>query len=213
MRKASFSICPEGACAIGVSAFSALLFALLDIAWLAILFWILFLFSVHFFRDPERVAPLEDNVAGSPADGTVIRIEKRPDPFDGSSRTCISIFMSIFNVHVNRAPVDCQVEAIRYMPGKFFNASLDKASEDNERCAWLLRGNDGASWSMVQIAGLIARRIVCRADAGERLTLGQRLGMIRFGSRVDLYLPADYAPAVEIGAKVYGGETIIARKK
>lgn len=213
MRKASFSICPEGACAIGVTAFSALLFAMLDIAWAALLFWLLFLFSLHFFRDPERVAPLEEHAAASPADGTVIRIEERPDPFGGGPRTCVSIFMSVFNVHVNRAPVDCAVEAIRYFPGKFFNASLDKASEDNERCAWQLCDNDGKRWCMVQIAGLVARRIVCRAEPGDRLARGQRLGMIRFGSRVDLYLPPDYAPAVKKGAKVFGGETIIARKK
>lgn len=212
MRKPGFSICPEGAAAIGISAFSALVFAILGIAWVSILFWLFFLFSMHFFRDPERVPPENKDDAASPADGTVIRVAEKTSPF-GESAICISIFMSVFNVHVNRSPVNCVVEKIRYIPGKFFNASFDKASEDNERCAWLLQQNDGNRWCMVQIAGLIARRIVCRAEPGDHLTKGERLGMIRFGSRVDLYLPPDYAPAVEKGARVFGGETVIARKK
>ena len=212
MRKPGFAICPEGFAAIGLCAFSAIFFALLEIEWAALLFWLLLLFALHFFRDPERVAPEENDVAASPADGTIVRIAEKIDPF-GESATCISIFMSVFNVHVNRAPVNCTVQAIRYFSGKFFNASLDKASEDNERCAWLLAGSDGSRWCMVQIAGLIARRIVCRAEPGDRLERGERLGMIRFGSRVDLYLPPDYMPAVQKGDKVFGGETIIARKK
>lgn len=212
MRKGNVALCPEGAAAIAITAFSALIFAILSWPVLAVLCWILFIFSMHFFRDPERVAPQERGVACSPADGTVIRIEKRMDPFGGSERQCISIFMSIFNVHVNRAPVNCIVKAIRYHEGLFFNASFDKASSDNERCSWLLQGEDGEQWTLVQIAGLIARRIVCRAKVGEELVMGERIGMIRFGSRVDLYLPSDYSPAIETGARVYGGQTIIARK-
>lgn len=178
----------------------------------ALVFWILFLFSMHFFRDPDRVKPQGKDVACSPADGTVVSIENRDNPFGGPQLQCISIFMSVFNVHVNRAPVDCQVSEIRYFSGLFFNASLDKASKDNERCAWLLRDKSGNEWVMVQIAGLIARRIVCRAEPGDELGMGERLGMIRFGSRVDLYLPAGYVPAISKGAKVFGGETVIARK-
>ena len=212
MRIPSKSICPEGFGALMASAFSAILFALLEMPWIALLFWLAFLFSLHFFRDPERVPPAGDNLAASPADGTVVRIGEQESPF-GEKAVCISIFMSVFNVHVNRSPVSCTVEAIRYFPGKFFNASLDKASRDNERCAWLLADEKNNLWCMVQIAGLVARRIVCRAEPGDQLFRGQRLGMIRFGSRVDLYLPAGYAPAVETGSKVFGGETIIARKK
>ena len=212
MRKPGFAICPEGAATIGLCAFSALLFAILEIEWLALLFWILGLFALHFFRDPERVTPYEKDVAASPADGKIIRIAEKTDPF-GNTALCLSIFMNVFNVHVNRAPIDCTVKAIRYFPGKFFNASLDKASTDNERCAWLLDAKDGSRWCMVQIAGLIARRIVCRAEPGDNLACGERLGMIRFGSCVDLYLPASYEPAVRIGDKVFGGETVIARKK
>lgn len=212
MRKPNIALCPEGATAIGICAFSTIVFAIMGWPVPALIFWILCLFSIHFFRDPERVVPNEPGVACSPADGKVIRIEKRKDPFGGTDKTCISIFMSVFNVHVNRAPVNCVVKAIRYHSGLFINASFDKASSDNERCAWLLEGSEKESWTMVQIAGLIARRIVARAQPGDQLAMGERLGMIRFGSRVDLYLPSDYSPAIELGAKVYGGETIIARK-
>lgn len=178
----------------------------------ALIFWTLCWFSLHFFRDPERVTPVGNGIAVSPADGKVIRMAMRPDPFDGQPRQCISIFMSIFNVHVNRAPVDCTVKGIKYFPGKFINASFDKASEDNERCAWQLEDAASTNWSMVQIAGLVARRIVCRAAISDHLARGERLGMIRFGSRVDLYLPEGYSPAIKLGDKVFGGETIIARK-
>lgn len=212
MRKGNVAICPEGVAAIAISAFSALIFAILSWPVLSLLCWLLFLFSMHFFRDPERVAPMGKGVACSPADGTVIRIEKRIDPFGGCEKQCISIFMSIFNVHVNRAPVNCEVKAIRYHEGLFFNASFDKASSDNERCSWLLEEENGEQWTLVQIAGLVARRIVCRAHVGEKLVMGERIGMIRFGSRVDLYLPSDYSPAIEKGDHVYGGQTIIARK-
>lgn len=212
MRKANWALCPEGFTAIGCTAFSAILFAVLDWQILALLCWVLFLFSLHFFRDPERVIPQEKDVACSPADGTVIRIAERADPFSGSSKQCISIFMSVFNVHVNRAPVACLVKAARYHSGLFLNASFEKASSDNERCAWLLEEANGDKWTMVQIAGLIARRIVPRAQPGDELQMGQRIGMIRFGSRVDLYLPSDYAPAIEPGSKVFGGETVIARR-
>lgn len=212
MRKASFSICPEGAAAIGFSVFSGLLFAIMDWWIPALIFWVFAFFSLHFFRDPERVPPEAAGAVASPADGTIIKIESRPDPFDGDPRETISIFMNIFNVHVNRAPVNCQVKAIRYIPGAFFNASFDKASADNERCLWKLQAQDGKSFTMVQIAGLVARRIVCRAEKGDQLGIGERMGMIRFGSRVDLYLPAGYSATVNLKDRVYAGETMIARK-
>jgi phosphatidylserine decarboxylase len=120
--------------------------------------------------------------------------------------------MNVFSVHVNRSPVEAKVEAIRYHPGKFLNASFDKASTDNERCAYLLRDADGKSWTMIQIAGLIARRIVCRTDEGDRLARGQRYGLIRFGSRVDLFIPAGYTPACVVGDRVFAAQSIVARQ-
>ena len=156
--------------------------------------------------------PSEDDIAVSPADGRVIRVEPKADPITGEVRPCISIFMNVFNVHVNRSPVAGRVEAIRYFPGKFFNAALDKASTDNERCAYLVRDDGGRSWVMVQVAGLIARRIVCRVEEGDTLARGERYGMIRFGSRVDLYLPPDYSAVVANGDVVAAGESILARK-
>lgn len=212
MRKASFALAPEGAASIGLSSFSGIFFAILGWWAPALAAWLLTFFCMHFFRDPERVAPEEKDVAASPADGTIVSIESVEEPFSGKPATRISVFMSVFNVHVNRAPVACDVRVIRYIPGAFFNASLDKASSKNERCLWLLEDKAGQTWTMVQIAGLIARRIVARAEPGDTLTLGERLGMIRFGSRVDLYLPSGYVPAVKLKDKVYAGETIIARK-
>lgn len=212
MHKPHTAICPEGAAAIGFTAFSALLCSILQWWAPAIVFWGLCWFSLHFFRDPQRVAPQAPGLAVSPADGTVIRIAQRPDPFSGEPVQCISIFMSVFNVHINRAPVACEVKSINYIPGKFFNASFDKASEHNERCAWLMEDEEGKNWTIVQIAGLIARRIVAWAEPEDELARGQRLGMIRFGSRVDLYLPVGYVPSVDMGAKVFGGQTIVARK-
>ena len=167
-------------------------------------------FSLYFFRDPERVAPREAALATSPADGRVLHVHSRPDPLTGAERTCISIFMSVFNVHVNRVPLDCEIVDIRYWPGKFFNASFDKASTDNERCAYRLRDKSSGEWTMVQIAGLIARRIVCRVQVGDCLEKGERFGMIRFGSRVDLYLPSSHKPAVSVGDRVVAGQTVIA---
>ncbi len=212
MRKRHYAVCPEGFPAIGISAFSALIFAILSWPVLSVICWLLFLFSMHFFRDPERIPPQERGVACSPADGTVVKIAMMEDPFGGEPKQCISIFMSVFNVHVNRAPVSCVVLAIKYFEGLFINASFDKASSGNERCSWLLEDDEGDKWTMTQIAGLVARRITPMAHVGEKLSMGERIGMIRFGSRVDLYLPSDYSPAVEIGAKVYGGQTIIARE-
>ena len=212
MRPAYISITAEGWPCIGLTAFSSVIFALLGCWPMSLLFLLLCWFSCHFFRDPERVTPQEAGLCVSPADGKVIRIEPRTDPITGERRTCISVFMNIFSVHVNRAPVTGTVEAIRYFPGKYVNAAWDKAATDNERCAYLLREADGPAWTMVQIAGLIARRIVCRVGEGETLTRGERFGMIRFGSRVDLYVPEAYSVATKIGEQVYAGESVLARK-
>lgn len=212
MRKACIGITPEGAPSIGLSALSALIFALLGCWVLAVLFLLLTFFCCNFFRDPERVVPRADGLAVSPADGKVIKITAMPDPFDNKPRTCICVFMNVFNVHVNRSPVAGTVKAIAYHEGKFLNASWDKASHDNERCAYSVEEPGGATWSMVQIAGLVARRIVCRVDEGDALSRGERFGMIKFGSRVDLYLPEGYEPKVNVGDKVLAGQSVLAAR-
>lgn len=212
MNKPGIGLAPEGAPIIGLLTVLSLCFAILD-WWPVTLVALLALwFSVHFFRDPERVIPQEEGLAVSPADGRIIRIESRTDPMNGETRQCISIFMNVFSVHVNRTPVSGTVTGIRYLPGKFFNAAWDKASTDNEQCLWQMSDEEGRSWTFVQIAGLVARRIVPHAEQGDILRRGQRFGMIRFGSRVDVYLPSDYNPAVRIGEQVFAGQTVLARK-
>lgn len=213
MRQPRIGIALEGIPAIFLTAFSAIIFVFLKCSTLAFIFLILCWFSVYFFRDPERVIPKDEGVAVSPADGKVIKIESRADPFTGEICCCISIFMNVFSVHVNRSPIDCCVKDICYYPGKFFNASFDKASKDNERCAYHLCDKDGKAWSMVQIAGLIARRIVVRAEIGDNLARGERYGLIRFGSRVDLYLPQGYAPTVYLGEQIFAGQSIVAKAR
>ena len=212
MRQGRIGIAPEGYPFIFLCAFSSLVFALIGCWPVAVILLALTWFAGHFFRDPERVVPTGPGLAVSPADGKVIKIQSMPDPFTGAPRTCISIFMNVCNVHVNRMPVAGKISAIAYHPGKFFNASWDKASHDNERCAYTVDGKEG-SFTMVQIAGLVARRIVCRVEEGEKLERGERFGMIRFGSRVDLYLPEDYAPAVAVGRKVVAGQSVVAERK
>jgi len=213
MKKESISIAKEGYPIIGLFAVSALVFACFKCPFGAIIFLALLWFSVFFFRDPERVVPGAGGLAVSPADGKIIRIQKRENPLDGKEKTCVSIFMNIFSVHVNRSPVAGTLQKIVYFPGKFVNASFDKASTDNERCAYQVVDEDGLSWEFVQISGLIARRIVCRADEGDVLSRGERFGMIRFGSRVDVYLPDEYESAVKIGEQVFAGQSVLARKK
>jgi len=212
MRKASIGITPEGVPAICLCALVTLSLAMLGCATGSFVFMLLTWFCCHFFRDPERVTPTADGLGISPADGKVVRVQTMPDPFTGQPRTTVCIFMNVFSVHVNRAPVAGTVTDIAYHPGKFLNAAWDKASTDNERCAYRMTGDDGSSWTFVQIAGLIARRIVCRTDEGDSLARGERFGMIRFGSRVDLYLPDDYSPAVNVGEQVFAGQTIVARR-
>lgn len=212
MRRGSVGIAPEGYPFIVLLGFSALVFAVIGCWPVAVLLLAGVWFAGHFFRDPERVIPAGPGLAVSPADGKVIKIQPMPDPVSGETRQCVCIFMNVLNVHVNRSPVAGTVKTIAYHPGKFFNASWDKASAENERCAYAIEGEDG-TFAMVQIAGLIARRIVCRVREGEELERGERFGLIRFGSRVDLYLPADYVPTVSVGQNVAAGQSIVARRK
>lgn len=179
--------------------------------WLpAILFICFSLFSAWFFRDPERSASVEDSAVLSPADGVVIKLEEVDDQrFLKQRAVKISIFMSVFNVHVNRIPFSGSIEDIQYFPGKFVSANLDKASAENEHNAVILKTDNGAKIAFVQIAGLIARRIVCWISQGDRVTRGSRFGLIRFGSRLDVYLPTTTRTAVEIGQKVRAGQTVL----
>ena len=178
--------------------------------WWALVPWLALAFVVQFFRDPARRVPDAPGAVLSPADGRIVAIERAQDPYAGREALKISVFMNVFNVHSNRAPVDGRIERVEYFPGKFLNADLDKASEQNERNALVIRTADGAVVSCVQVAGLIARRILCYVSAGEPLARGQRFGFIRFGSRVDVYLPLDARPKVTIGEKVHATETVLA---
>lgn len=184
---------------------------------------ILTLWCIYFFRNPKRMTPTRGGLIISPADGVVSSIGKAALPpeletddendplFSAKSLTRISIFLNVFDVHVNRVPVDGEVTQVVYHPGKFFNASLDKASLDNERNSVLMKPSvGGSSIAFVQIAGLIARRILCDIKGGEKMKAGERYGIIRFGSRVDIYLPPRVMPHVIVGQYMLGGETVIA---
>ena len=164
----------------------------------------------YFFRDPERLTPKGDNLVISPADGIISLIEPAVPPAElgmaDTPLTRVSVFMNVFNCHVNRSPVAGEVTAIAYRPGKFFNASLDKASEDNERNSLRIQMADGRDIAVVQIAGLVARRIVCFTKKGAHIQAGQRFGLIRFGSRLDVYLPQGVEPRVSIGQTMVAGE-------
>lgn len=212
MRKASIGLAPEGAPIIGLLTVTSLTFGFSGYGLFAIISLLLLFFSVYFFRDPERVAPSNQELAVSPADGKIIRIRPMIDPISGKERTCISIFMNVFSVHVNRAPIAGTIKKIEYFPGLFVNAAFDKASTDNERCAYSLEDTEKKMWTFVQISGLIARRIVCRAEIGDTLARAERFGLIRFGSRVDLFLPEEYCSAVNVGDIVFAGQTAIAKK-
>ena len=177
---------------------------------LAAFAWVAFLFVLQFFRDPPREIPAQPNAVLSPADGRIVRIGKARDPYLDRDALIVSVFMNVFNVHSNRSPVDADVAQRWYYEGRFVNAALDKASADNERNALKLVTPQGAEITCVQIAGLIARRILCYVKAGDRLARGERYGFIRFGSRVDLYLPADSIPRASVGDRVYATTSIVA---
>jgi phosphatidylserine decarboxylase len=199
-----------------VAIFAAVTLALFYIApdflgWIGVF---LTLWCAYFFRDPERVTPLKKGLVISPADGVVSMITDLVPPpeldLPREKHKRISVFMNVFDVHVNRAPVDGKIARLSYVPGAFLNAELDKASEDNERQALTITMDDGRQIGAVQIAGLVARRIVKFVNEGDRLMAGQRFGLIRFGSRVDVYLPQGVAPLVCVGQRAIAGETVLA---
>ncbi len=173
-------------------------------------FWIVAAFVLQFFRDPAREVPGDAHTVVSPADGRVVAVEKAHDPYLERETVKISVFMNVFNVHSNRAPVDGEVKQVWYHAGSFVNAALDKASSENERNALWIRADAGADVVCVQVAGLIARRILCYVKAGDKLARGQRYGFIRFGSRVDVYLPPGARIKAALGDKVYASSTVLA---
>ena len=203
-------IAREGWPFIAIGAVVAIGLSVLGYWIFAAIAWVLLVFVVQFFRDPARVVPGAANAVLSPADGRVVSIGAARDPWLERDALRISVFMNVFNVHSNRSPVDGEVRDIWYHRGAFVNAALDKAATDNERNAIHLRTADGRDVTCVQVAGLIARRILCYVKQGDRLARGQRYGFIRFGSRVDLYLPADAIPRAAVGDKVYATESIVA---
>ncbi|MBL8659155.1 MAG: phosphatidylserine decarboxylase [Rhodospirillales bacterium] len=181
------------------------------LGWLGL---VLTAWCTYFFRDPDRMTPIREGLVVSPADGLVQMVTLAAPPpelgLDADPRLRISIFMNVFDVHVNRIPIDGAIARIAYVPGAFVNASLDKASEKNERNGLLVRTGDGRDIAVVQIAGLVARRIACWLAEGQAVRAGQRLGMIRFGSRVDVYLPEGVSPLVGPGQRSVAGETVLA---
>ncbi|MBT2132487.1 phosphatidylserine decarboxylase [Aliiroseovarius lamellibrachiae] len=204
---------PEGIKFVAIfAAITVVLFMLANfLGWIGVG---LTVWCYYFFRDPERVTPTREGLVISPADGIVSLIEPAVPPkelgMSDEALTRVSVFMSVFNCHINRAPVAGEVKAVAYRPGKFFNASLDKASVDNERNSLCIEMADGRELAVVQIAGLVARRIVCFVTPGAKLGTGERFGLIRFGSRLDVYLPNGVAPQVRIGQTMIAGETILA---
>ncbi len=211
MKNQQQPVAVEGYPFIGLFAFVTFLFALLDWSCLTIIGLALTLFSVYFFRDPERFPPAGDNLVIAPADGKVVFAGKVREErfFEGREVLKISIFMNVFNVHVNRAPLTGKVIDTFYNRGKFFNASLDKASLQNEQAGLLIELPDTRRILCVQIAGLIARRIISYPEIGDMVQSGRRYGLIRFGSRLDLYLPEDTEPGVALGDRTVAGETIL----
>ena len=212
IRSQMVPITPEGYPFIGAFALASLILFWLwtPLGWLGTLAT---LWCVYFFRDPPRTTPVRDGLVVSPADGKVSQITTVPPPHElglgPAPLLRISIFMSVFDCHINRSPVSGRVEKIVYQPGKFFNADLDKASADNERNSLVITAA-GARVAVVQIAGLVARRIVCFVREGQPVGAGERFGMIRFGSRLDVYLPEGTASRVAVGQTSIGGETVLA---
>ncbi len=178
--------------------------------WWSLPFFVVAVFVLQFFRDPPRAVPAGANVVLSPADGRIVKVVSVRDPYTERDTILVSVFMNVFNVHSNRVPVDATVERIDYQAGSFVNADLDKASTENERNAVVLRLANGERLTVVQVAGLIARRILCYVKPGDALQRGQRYGFIRFGSRVDVYLPAGARPRVAVGDVVQATTTILA---
>ena len=204
----------EGYKFIVIAGFITIILLLVN-GFLGLIGLLLTIWVYYFFRDPERVIIGDDNYLVSPADGEIIKVEEVDGPkelnLENKKFKKISIFMNVFDCHVNRTPCSGKVEDILYKPGKFLNASFDKASEDNERNYYKLKDNHGNDIVIVQIAGLVARRIVCETNKDQTLNQGDRIGMIRFGSRADVYYE-NYQPLVKIGQKAISGETLLAKK-
>lgn len=203
-------IAREGWPFLAIVAVLALALQSFGLTFLSVLAWILFVFVLQFFRDPPRYIPAQKNAVVSPADGRIVAVERVEDPYAQREALKISVFMNVFNVHSNRAPIGGSIKSVDYFPGLFVNADLDKASTQNERNAIVIHTESGATVTAVQVAGLIARRILCYVKPGESVEKGQRYGFIRFGSRVDVYLPTDSVPKVAIGDKVSASSTILA---
>jgi phosphatidylserine decarboxylase len=214
LRSVLAPIHTEGWRFIAIAAAVSIVFLLLGWAPLCWLGVVITLWMVYFFRDPWRVTPTRLGLVVSPADGLVVVTDQTPPPRELgmgiAPMTRIGIFLNVFDVHVNRTPLGGKVQKLAYHKGKFLNAGSDKAADENERMAIRIATTEGPDIAVVQIAGLIARRIVCNLVEGQELSTGERFGIIRFGSRTDVYLPARWAPLVVIGQHVLGGETVIA---
>jgi len=193
-------------CALAARQFSST-----ALACFGVLFALLTLFTLYFFRNPERVPPVDEHAVIAPADGTVIVVDRVPQSPLGHEALKISIFMSVFNVHINRVPFSGKILELRHVPGKFLDARDEHASCENERTTVVLEAVSGVRLAFVQIAGLIARRIVCYPKTGDHLERGKRYGLIRFGSRVDVYLPVEVQVLVKLGDTTISGETVLAR--
>lgn len=207
----NWPVAREGLPFILIGALFTILFYAFDIVFLAILSGFLVLFSMYFFRDPNRACSCPPNAILTPADGRIIkidRVEGKDTPL-GEPAVLISVFMSLFNVHVNRIPISGVIHGTQYHPGRFFSANLDKASEQNERNSIILETTNARRIVVTQIAGLIARRIVCWTRKGDQVQTGQRFGLIRFGSRLDVFLPGDSRVVVRKGQRVKAGQSII----
>jgi phosphatidylserine decarboxylase len=203
-------IAKEGWPFIAVSVIAAGIAQWLAGGWWAAPLWLVVVFMVQFFRDPPRTVPSEPKAVLSPADGQVVAVERTRDPYLERDALKMSVFMNVFNAHSNRSPLDGELREAWYHRGSFFNAALSKSSLENERAALWIRTPGGHDVTCVQIAGLIARRILCYARAGQKIARGERYGFIRFGSRVDVYMPPESRPVASMGDKVYATETILA---
>ena len=211
MKEPQIPVAREGYPFIAFAGFMTLIFAVLEYDLIAFIGLLLTGFIIYFFRDPERIGPDDEDIIVAPADGKIIQVEKVFDErFLQEHAYKISIFMSVFDVHVNRLPFSGEVERIIYSPGKFYAANTDQAALENENCAIVVSTASNFRYAVVQVAGLVARRIVCWTDKGDKLERGVRFGMIRFGSRVDVFLPQHVQLEVASGKRVKAGETVLA---
>jgi phosphatidylserine decarboxylase len=202
-------IAKEGWLYLSIAVVVAVLATFLIGYW-SLFFWVIALFVLQFFRDPGRTPPVGENLVLSPADGRIVAVETCRDPYAEREAIKVSVFMNVFNVHSNRSPIDGRIDTVKYFPGKFVNADLDKASTENERNAVVATTTGGKQVTFVQVAGLIARRILCYVKPGDTLARGQRYGFIRFGSRVDVYLPVGARVVAALGDKVSACTSVLA---